>query len=75
MTSSVSDRILYITVRQKGKTMIKIAVGVVIGIAVMTTFPDQTADLSKWTKAQINAGAGFVVDQTKEQNLVDKVLN
>ena len=55
--------------------MIKIAVGVVIGIAVMTTFPDQTADLSKWTKAQINAGAGFVVDQTKEQNLVDKVLN
>tara|TARA_B110000503_G_scaffold141351_1_gene234623 strand:+ start:1261 stop:1428 length:168 start_codon:yes stop_codon:yes gene_type:complete len=55
--------------------MIKLVIGVVIGIAVMTTFPEQTADLSAFAKTQINTGAGFVVDQTKQKNLVDKVLN
>ena len=55
--------------------MIKIAIGVVLGIALMTTFPEQTMDLSKQARSLINAGAKVVVDQTKEQNLVDKVLN
>lgn len=54
--------------------MIKYIVGAVIGIAIATTFPEQTADLSEFLREQINAGAKVVVEQT-DQNLVDKVSN
>ena len=55
--------------------MIKLAVGFVFGIAVMTTFPAQTVQLSTVAKGLINKAAGVVVEQTKEQSTVDKLLN
>ena len=55
--------------------MIRIAIGIVIGVAVMTTFPEQTQNLSDFAREQINQGAQIVVDQTKEQNLVDRLSN
>jgi hypothetical protein len=44
--------------------MIKIVVGIVIGIAAATTFPQQTADLSEFLRGQINVGAQVIVQQT-----------
>ena len=55
--------------------MIKLAIGVVLGIGLATTFPEQTADFSEFLRGKINQGAQVVVDQTKEQNLVDRLAN
>ena len=54
--------------------MIKIAIGIVIGIAAATTFPQQTADLSEFLRGQINQGAKVLVEQT-DQSMVDKLSN
>ena len=55
--------------------MIKLAIGIVLGIGVATTFPEQTADLSEFMRGKINEGAQIVVDQTREENLVDRIRN
>ena len=55
--------------------MIRIAIGIVIGVAAMTTFPEQTMNLSEFAREQINRGAEYVVDQTREENLVDRIRN
>jgi len=55
--------------------MIRVALGIVIGIGMATTFPAQTADFSEFLRGKINEGAQVVVEQTKEQNLVDRLAN
>ena len=45
--------------------MIKLAIGVVIGIVLMTTFPEQTAQLSNLSKTQVNQAAKYIAEQTR----------
>jgi hypothetical protein len=52
--------------------MIKIAVGMVIGIGIATTFPNETAEFSEFLRGKINEGAQVVVENTREESLVDK---
>ena len=54
--------------------MIKIAIGIVLGVGLATTFPDQTADFSEFLRGKINEGAQIVVEQT-DQSMVDKLRN
>ena len=54
--------------------MIKLAIGIVIGIAAATTFPQQTQDFSEFLRGQINQGAKILVEQTDE-SMVDKLRN
>ena len=54
--------------------MIKIAIGIVLGVGLATTFPDQTADFSEFLRGKINKGAQIVVEQT-DQSMVDKLRN
>jgi hypothetical protein len=54
--------------------MIKLAIGIVIGVAAMTTFPEQTQQLSDFARSQINSGAKIIVEQT-DNSLVDKIRN
>ena len=54
--------------------MIRLLIGVVIGIAVSTTFPKQTQDLSNFLRGQINAGAEKLVEAT-DKSMVDKLSN
>ncbi len=54
--------------------MIRLLIGVVIGIAVSTTFPTQTRDLSNFLRGQINAGAEKLVEAT-DKSMVDKLSN
>jgi|11_taG_2_1085331.scaffolds.fasta_scaffold03590_7 hypothetical protein len=54
--------------------MIKLLIGVVIGIAVSTTFPNQTQQLSQFLQSQINSGAEKIVEAT-DQSMVDKLSN
>ena len=49
--------------------MIKVALGVLVGIGIATTFPDQTADLSEYMRGKINQGAQIVVEQTDTSTL------
>jgi len=51
--------------------MFKLAIGIVLGIAAATTFPEQTANLSEYMRGQINQGAQVIVEQT-DQSVVDK---
>jgi len=51
--------------------MFKLAIGIVIGVALMTTFPEQTQQLSDFAREQINQGAQVIVEQT-DQSVVDK---
>jgi|TARA_B110000977_G_scaffold10245_1_gene13354 hypothetical protein len=55
--------------------VIRLVLGIALGVALMTTFPNQTVQLSELTKGLINSGAIAIAEQTKEKNLVDKVLN
>jgi len=55
--------------------MLKVVIGIVIGIGVATTFPEQTADFSEFLRGKINEGAQIVVDQTRGENLVDRITN
>jgi hypothetical protein len=52
--------------------MIKIAVGIVIGIGIATTFPNETAEFSEFLRGKINEGAQVVVENTNDESLVDK---
>ena len=54
--------------------MIRLLLGVVIGIAVSTTFPNQTQDLRNFLRSQINSGAEKIVEAT-DQSMVDKLSN
>ena len=54
--------------------MIKVAVGIVIGIGIATTFPNETAEFSEFLRGKINEGAQVVLENTKEESLVDKVI-
>ena len=54
--------------------MIKVILGIVLGIGVATTFPEQTADFSEFLRGKINEGAKVVVEQT-DQSMVDKLRN
>jgi len=54
--------------------MIKVILGIVLGIGVATTFPEQTADFSEFLRGKINEGAKVVVEQT-DQSVVDRLRN
>ena len=54
--------------------MIKVILGIVLGIGVATTFPEQTADFSEFLRGKINQGAQVIVEQT-DQSMVDKLRN
>ena len=54
--------------------MIKVILGIVLGIGIATTFPEQTADFSEFLRGKINEGAKVVVEQT-DQSMVDKLRN
>ena len=56
---------------ERNTKMIRIAIGIVIGVALMTTFPEQTQNLSDFARGQINQGAQVIVEQT-DQSVVDK---
>ena len=52
--------------------MINVLIGIILGIGIATTFPNETAEFSEFLRGKINEGAQVVVENTNDESLVDK---